>query len=86
MDPRENLLPWDHAQMIERNILCRIALTRAMYDQIRPYFFFQKYVSNFDLPNTAPVPLQKTPPKIHPSDHLDLPVGGKDNSKWTDLY
>ena len=27
---------WDHAQMIERKILCRIALTRALYDQIRP--------------------------------------------------
>ena len=28
--------PWDHAQMIERKILFRIALTRALYDQIRP--------------------------------------------------
>ncbi len=27
----------DHAQMIEREILCRIALTRVLYDQIRPY-------------------------------------------------
>ena len=27
---------WDHAQMIEREILFRIALTRALYDQIRP--------------------------------------------------
>ena len=27
---------WDHAHMIERKILCRIALTRALYDQIRP--------------------------------------------------
>ena len=32
----QNLAPWDHAQMIERKILCRIALTRALYDQIRP--------------------------------------------------
>ena len=28
--------PWDHAQMIERKILFRLALTRALYDQIRP--------------------------------------------------
>ena len=35
-DPLENLSPWDHAQMIERKILFRIALTRALYDQIRP--------------------------------------------------
>ena len=34
--PPENLSPWDHAQMIERKILFRIALTRALYDQIRP--------------------------------------------------
>ena len=34
--PLENPDPWDHAQMIERKILCRIALTRALYDQIRP--------------------------------------------------
>ena len=32
----ESLCPWDHAQMIERKILFRIALTRALYDQIRP--------------------------------------------------
>ena len=43
--PHKNLLPWDHAQMIERKILCRIALTRAPYDQ--------KYVSDFDPPSTA---------------------------------
>ena len=35
-NPLENQDPWDHAQMIERKILCRIALTRALYDQIRP--------------------------------------------------
>ena len=34
--PIESLPPWDHAQMIERKILFRIALTRALYDQIRP--------------------------------------------------
>ena len=34
--PPEMQEPWDHAQMIERKILCRIALTRALYDQIRP--------------------------------------------------
>ena len=34
--PLGNPDPWDHAQMIERKILCRIALTRALYDQIRP--------------------------------------------------
>ena len=34
--PPEIQDPWDHAQMIERKILCRIALTRALYDQIRP--------------------------------------------------
>ena len=28
--------PWDYAQVIERKILFRIALTRALYDQIRP--------------------------------------------------
>ena len=44
--PPENPEPWDHAQMIERKILSRIALTRALYDQIRPYFF-QKYGPNF---------------------------------------
>ena len=32
----QNPFPWDHAQMIERKILCRIALTRALYEQIRP--------------------------------------------------
>ena len=34
--PPENLSSWDHAQMIERKILFRLALTRALYDQIRP--------------------------------------------------
>ena len=34
--PHKNTDPWDHAQMIERKILFRIALTRALYDQIRP--------------------------------------------------
>ena len=34
--PLQNPFPWDHAQMIERKILFRIALTRALYDQIRP--------------------------------------------------
>ena len=34
--PPEIQEPWDHAQMIERKILFRIALTRALYDQIRP--------------------------------------------------
>ena len=34
--PPENLSPWDHAQMIERKILFRMALTRALYDQLRP--------------------------------------------------
>ena len=48
----QNLVPRDHAQMIERKILCRIALKRPLYDQIRPYFF-QKYASNFDPPSTA---------------------------------
>ena len=49
-DPHKNPDPWDHAQMIERKILCRIALTRAPETQTRPYFF-QKYFSifvNFD--------------------------------------
>ena len=58
--PHENLSPWDHAQMIERKILCRLALTRARETQTRPYFF-QKYFPNFvnvDPPSTAP--------KIHP--------------------
>ena len=40
-NPLENPDPWDHAQMIERKILFRIALTRALYDQIRPYFFLK---------------------------------------------
>ena len=31
---------------------------------------------------TPPVPS----PKSTPSDHLDLPVGGKENSNWTDSY
>ena len=35
-NPLENPEPWDHAQMIERKIRFRIALTRALYDQIRP--------------------------------------------------
>ena len=34
--PPEDPDPWDHAQMIERKILRRIALTRALYDQIQP--------------------------------------------------
>ena len=34
--PLQNPFSWDHAQMIERKILFRIALTRALYDQIRP--------------------------------------------------
>ena len=46
LHPPEIQEPWDHAQMIERKILCRIALTRALYDQIRPYYF-QKYDSDF---------------------------------------
>ena len=50
--PPEIQEPWDHAQMIERKILFRIALTRAPYDQIRPWFF-QKYVFDFDPPSTA---------------------------------
>ena len=45
--PHKNLLPWDHAQMIERKILYKIALTRAPYDQIRPWFFL-KYFSDVD--------------------------------------
>ena len=32
----QNPFPWNHAQMTKRKILCRIALTRALYDQIRP--------------------------------------------------
>ena len=72
--PLQNPDPWDHAQMIERNILCRIALTRALYDQIRPYFL-SKYFSN--VVTCAP---PSTAQKKYPSDHLDLPVGGKDNS------
>ena len=75
---------WDHAQMIERKILCRIALTRALYDQIRPYFF-QKYSSNF-VSVDPPVPPPNKIQKSTPSDHLDLPVGGKENSNWPDLY
>ena len=47
--------------MIERKILFRIALMRALYDQIRPYFF-QKYVSNFDPPQYRPKPTPKIPP------------------------
>ena len=50
--PPEIQEPWDHGQMIERKIPFRIALTRALYDQIRPYFF-QKYVSKFDPPSTV---------------------------------
>ena len=34
--PTEIQEPWDHAQMIERKLLCRIALTKALYVQIRP--------------------------------------------------
>ena len=34
--PFENLEPWDHAQMMERKTLFRIALSRALYDQLRP--------------------------------------------------
>ena len=34
--PLGNPDPWDHAQMIKRIILFRIALTRALYDQLRP--------------------------------------------------
>ena len=48
--------------MIERKILCRIALTRALYDQIRPYFF-QKCVSNFDPPSTAQNHPKNLPPR-----------------------
>ncbi len=35
-DPHKNPDPWDHAQMIEHTILCRIALTRAPETQTRP--------------------------------------------------
>ena len=38
--PLENPEPWDHAQMVERKILFRRALTRALYDQLRPKFLF----------------------------------------------
>ena len=34
--PPEIQEPWDHAQMIERKIMFRVALTRAPYDHIRP--------------------------------------------------
>ena len=34
--PHENLFPWDHAQIVERKILYRIALTRAPETQTRP--------------------------------------------------
>ena len=61
-NPLENPDPWDHAQMIERKILCRIALTRALYDQIRPWLF-QKYGPNFDPPSTAQNHPQKSTPQ-----------------------
>ena len=62
--PLQNLVPWHHAQMIERTILCRIALTRALYS-VRPnptLFFFK---------NAGPIltPHQYRPPtnmNIHP--------------------
>ena len=57
--PLQNLARCDHAQMMERKILCRIALTRALYDQIRPCFF-KKYFSNFVTFDPA-----STAPKIH---------------------
>ncbi len=34
--PLENKHKWNHAQMIERKQLCQVALTRALYDPIRP--------------------------------------------------
>ena len=47
---------WDHAQMIEREILFRIALTRALYDQIRPSF----------CKNTFPILIPQYRPKPRP--------------------
>ena len=55
-NPQENLFSWDHAQIVERKILYRIALTRAPETQTRPYFF-QKYFPNFvnfDRPQNSP--------------------------------
>ena len=79
--PHRNTDPWDHAQMIERKILFRIALTRALYDQIRPYFF-QKYGSNFD----PPVP-PKTTPKIYPLEGIGcLPAAKKENPNCSFFY
>ena len=57
----QNHFPWDHAQMIERKILFRIALTRALYDQLRPYFF-KNPVPNFDHPSTAKKHSENRPP------------------------
>ena len=70
-NPLESLAFWDHAQMIERKILFRIALTRALYDQIRPHIF-QKYCSNFD-PPVQP----KTTPKTHPLEGVGCLLAAK---------
>ena len=58
--------------MIERKILCRIALTRALYDQIRPYFF-QKHGPNFESPSTA----QNHPKKSTPPEGVGGPLAVK---------
>ncbi len=54
--PMKTFFPWDHAQVIERKILFRIALTRDLYDEIQPYFcskHFSIFVT-FDPPSTVP--------------------------------
>ena len=84
-NPLENPDPWDHAQMIERKILFRIALKRALYDQIRPQFF-QKCVSIFDPPSTAPVPPKTTLTNPPPEGVGGLLAGKKENPNWSYLY
>ena len=67
--PSEIQKPWDHAQMIERKILFRIALTRALYDQIRHYFFRGLLTPREKHEN----PPWTTPPEIQePWDHAQM--------------
>ena len=60
-NPLENPDPWDHAQTIEREILFRIALTRALYDQMAPQLCLFYISAKFDFRPTAPMPLKLCP-------------------------
>ena len=98
-EPHKNLSSWDHAQMIERTILCRIALTRALYDQISSLLNPQYHPKHSTFRWNTKIHLQA---KNAFWDGIPIwgwancpcsqdmpsgvPVGGKENYDWSCLY